>query len=90
MKHARIAYAGAIHRAVAQDDGLLLQDGRTVDPEHVVWLPPLETVALTADPPNNTNWLAPEPTVVARATPAELTNSSAEMLSTLPLARPPE
>ena len=42
MKHARIAYAGAIHRAVAQDDGLLLLDGRLVDPELVVWLPPLE------------------------------------------------
>ncbi|MEY4884600.1 MAG: hypothetical protein RIS34_2454 [Pseudomonadota bacterium] len=41
MKHARIAYAGAIHNATAHADQLLLADGRLVQPEAVVWLPPL-------------------------------------------------
>lgn len=41
MKHARIAYAGRIQHAIAQDEHLLLDDGSRVAPEAVVWLPPL-------------------------------------------------
>lgn len=44
MKHARIAYAGAIHNAVERDGQLLLADGRLVSPISVVWLPPLAPV----------------------------------------------
>ena len=44
MKHARIAYAGAIHNAVERDGQLLLADGRLVSQEAVVWLPPLRPV----------------------------------------------
>ena len=48
MKHARIAWAGALHDAVAVDDRLLLtagpHAGRTVGPDEVVWLPPLDPV----------------------------------------------
>ena len=44
MKHARVAYAGAIHHAVADDtaspNGLRLDDGRRVAEDAVVWLPP--------------------------------------------------
>ena len=45
MKHARIAYDGAIHHAVEQDGNLLLDDGRSVSQDAVVWLPPLKPVA---------------------------------------------
>jgi 5-oxopent-3-ene-1,2,5-tricarboxylate decarboxylase / 2-hydroxyhepta-2,4-diene-1,7-dioate isomerase len=41
MKHARVAYAGAIHDAVERDGQLLLADGRLVAQDAVVWLPPL-------------------------------------------------
>ena len=41
MKHARIAYAGALHHAVECEGRLLLDDGRLVDGDAVVWLPPL-------------------------------------------------
>ncbi len=41
MKHARVAYAGAIHDAVERDGQLLLADGRLVSQDAVVWLPPL-------------------------------------------------
>jgi 5-oxopent-3-ene-1,2,5-tricarboxylate decarboxylase / 2-hydroxyhepta-2,4-diene-1,7-dioate isomerase len=41
MKHARVAWAGAIHDAVECEGRLLLADGRLVAPEAVVWLPPL-------------------------------------------------
>ena len=42
MKHARVAYAGAIHDAVERDGELLLADGRLVSQDAVVWLPPLK------------------------------------------------
>ena len=42
MKHARVAYAGAIHDAVERDGQLLLQDGRLVSQHAAVWLPPLK------------------------------------------------
>ena len=42
MKHARVAYAGAIHEATEHDGCLRLMDGRTVAEEAVVWLPPVE------------------------------------------------
>ncbi len=43
MKHARIAWQGAVHRAIVQDDGhLRLADGRVAAQDEVVWLPPIE------------------------------------------------
>ena len=41
MKRARVAYAGALHSAVERDGALLLDDGRVVAQDAVVWLPPL-------------------------------------------------
>ena len=41
MKHARVAWAGAVHHAVEQDGQLRLADGRLVLQDAVVWLPPL-------------------------------------------------
>jgi 5-oxopent-3-ene-1,2,5-tricarboxylate decarboxylase/2-hydroxyhepta-2,4-diene-1,7-dioate isomerase len=40
MKHARVAYAGAVHSAVELDGRLSLLDGRTPEEHEVVWLPP--------------------------------------------------
>jgi 5-oxopent-3-ene-1,2,5-tricarboxylate decarboxylase / 2-hydroxyhepta-2,4-diene-1,7-dioate isomerase len=45
MKHARVAYAGALHDAVERDGKLLLADGRLVAQEAVLWLPPLAPVS---------------------------------------------
>ena len=49
MKHARIAWAGALHEAVECEGQLRLtrspHAGRLVDFEEVVWLPPLAPVA---------------------------------------------
>ena len=41
MKHARIAWAGAVHDAVEEEGQLRLADGRLVAQDAVVWLPPL-------------------------------------------------
>lgn len=40
MKHARVAYAGAVHTAMEIDGRLCLADGRTPQEHEVVWLPP--------------------------------------------------
>ena len=45
MKHARIAWAGAVHDAVEENGQLRLADGRLVAQDAVVWLPPLARVA---------------------------------------------
>ena len=45
MKHARIAWAGAVHDAVEEDGQLRLADGRLVAQDAVVWLAPLTPVA---------------------------------------------
>lgn len=42
MKHARIAYLGAIHEAVEENGDLRLFDGRLIDKNDVVWLPPVD------------------------------------------------
>lgn len=44
MKRARIAWQGAVHSALVNDDlaGFTLADGRNVPESEVVWLPPVE------------------------------------------------
>jgi 5-oxopent-3-ene-1,2,5-tricarboxylate decarboxylase / 2-hydroxyhepta-2,4-diene-1,7-dioate isomerase len=42
MKHARVAYAGAIHYATEKNGCLLLPDGRVLLENAVVWLPPVQ------------------------------------------------
>jgi 5-oxopent-3-ene-1,2,5-tricarboxylate decarboxylase/2-hydroxyhepta-2,4-diene-1,7-dioate isomerase len=42
MKHARVAYEGAIHAATEAEGALRLADGRRVGFDEVVWLPPVE------------------------------------------------
>ena len=48
MKTARVAYAGAIHTASPHEQGLCLADGRVLNEEDVVWLPPFEVGTVIA------------------------------------------
>lgn len=41
MKYARVAYKGAVYTATEENGRLLLADGRLVEEEQVVWLPPV-------------------------------------------------
>jgi 5-oxopent-3-ene-1,2,5-tricarboxylate decarboxylase/2-hydroxyhepta-2,4-diene-1,7-dioate isomerase len=42
MKHARVAYAGAVHEATESRGRVRLADGRLVHEDAVVWLPPVQ------------------------------------------------
>jgi 5-oxopent-3-ene-1,2,5-tricarboxylate decarboxylase / 2-hydroxyhepta-2,4-diene-1,7-dioate isomerase len=42
MKHARVAYAGAIHDATESGGQVRLPDGRMLEEDALVWLPPIE------------------------------------------------
>lgn len=48
MKYARVACLGAIHEAVQAGNKLKLRDGRLVDENEVVWLPPIEAGTIFA------------------------------------------
>ena len=48
MKHARVAYAGAIHDAIEVSGRLRLPCGRIVAEDAVVWLPPVEAGTIFA------------------------------------------
>jgi 5-oxopent-3-ene-1,2,5-tricarboxylate decarboxylase / 2-hydroxyhepta-2,4-diene-1,7-dioate isomerase len=48
MMRARVAYSGAVHEATPHERGLRLADGRIVDEQTVVWLPPFEVGTVIA------------------------------------------
>jgi 5-oxopent-3-ene-1,2,5-tricarboxylate decarboxylase/2-hydroxyhepta-2,4-diene-1,7-dioate isomerase len=48
MKHARIAWGGAVRSAVASSGGLRLADGTELAEEQVVWLPPVAAGTIIA------------------------------------------
>jgi 5-oxopent-3-ene-1,2,5-tricarboxylate decarboxylase / 2-hydroxyhepta-2,4-diene-1,7-dioate isomerase len=72
VKHARVAHAGAVHRAVACAEGLRLADGRSVAEDAVVWLPPVEPgtiIALGINYANHKKELSKELTIGAKDEP---------------------
>ena len=72
MKHARVAYAGAVHCASPSGDQLRLADGRIVAEDAVVWLPPVEAgtiIALGINYADHKKELAKELTLGAKDEP---------------------
>ena len=72
MKHARVAYAGAIHTATPAAHGVQLADGRVVAEDAVVWLPPFEVgtiIALGLNYADHLKELSKELTVTAKDEP---------------------
>lgn len=72
MKHARIAWAGAVHHAVADGDRLLLANGTRVAEDQVVWLPPVvpgTIIALGINYADHKKELAGELTLSAKDEP---------------------
>lgn len=72
MKHARIAWAGAVHHAVADGSGLRLADGTRLAEDEVVWLPPVQpgtVIALGINYADHKKELAKELTLSAKDEP---------------------
>lgn len=75
MKRARVAYAGAVHTALAHPSDpqrLQLADGRVVDESAVVWLPPFEVgtvIALGLNYADHVKELAKELTLTTKDEP---------------------
>ena len=72
MKRARIAWAGAIHHAVADGNGLRLADGTRLAEDEVVWLPPVQPgtiIALGINYADHKKELAKELTLTAKDEP---------------------
>jgi len=72
MKHARIAWAGAIHSAVEDANQLRLADGTLLAEDEVVWLPPLvpgTIIALGINYADHKKELAKELTLSAKDEP---------------------
>jgi 5-oxopent-3-ene-1,2,5-tricarboxylate decarboxylase/2-hydroxyhepta-2,4-diene-1,7-dioate isomerase len=72
VKHARVAWGGAVRSAVASGGGLRLADGTVLAEEQVVWLPPLEPgtiIALGINFADHKKELAKELTLSAKDEP---------------------
>jgi 5-oxopent-3-ene-1,2,5-tricarboxylate decarboxylase/2-hydroxyhepta-2,4-diene-1,7-dioate isomerase len=72
VKRARIAWAGAIHTAVADGDGLRLANGTQLAEDDVVWLPPVQPgtiIALGINYADHRKELAQELTLTAKDEP---------------------
>ncbi len=72
MKTARVAYGGAIHTAYEHGDRIRLEDGRVLDENAVVWLPPFEVgtvIALGLNYADHLKELAGELTVTSKDEP---------------------
>jgi 5-oxopent-3-ene-1,2,5-tricarboxylate decarboxylase / 2-hydroxyhepta-2,4-diene-1,7-dioate isomerase len=83
MKSARVAYAGAVHRAEPHPQGLRLADGRVLAETEVVWLPPFEVgtiVALGLNYADHAKELARELTTSARDEPLVFLKSAGSLL----------
>jgi 5-oxopent-3-ene-1,2,5-tricarboxylate decarboxylase/2-hydroxyhepta-2,4-diene-1,7-dioate isomerase len=83
MKHARVAYGGAIHDAFEHPAGLRLEDGRVLAEDAVVWLPPFEAgtiIALGLNYADHLKELSQELTVTSRDEPLVFLKSAGALI----------
>lgn len=83
MKRARVAYQGAVHDAVAHEQGLRLADGRVVAEDAVVWLPPFEVgtvIALGLNYADHLKELSKELTVTTQDEPLAFLKSASALI----------
>ena len=83
MKRARVAYAGAVHEAVAHAQGLQLADGRVVAEDAVVWLVPFEVgtvIALGLNYADHLKELSKELTVTTQDEPLAFLKSASALI----------
>lgn len=89
---ARVAFGGAIHQAWPAADGLLLDDGRRVAEDAVVWLPPFEpgtVIALGLNYADHVKELSKELTVTNRDEPLVFLKGSGTLIGHRAVTRRP-
>ena len=72
MKRARVAFGGSIHEAYEHPAGVVLEDGRVLAEDQVVWLPPFEAgtiIALGLNYADHVKELSKELTVTSQDEP---------------------
>ena len=83
MKHARVAFGGAVHDATEHPAGLRLADGRVLAEDAVVWLPPFEVgtvIALGLNYADHVKELSKELTVTAKDEPLAFLKSPGALI----------
>ncbi len=93
MKHAKVAYGGAIHDAYEHLAGLKLADGRVLAEDAVVWLPPFDVgtiIALGLNYADHVKELAQELTVTAKDEPLAFLKSRSSLVGHRSQTRRPE
>ena len=93
MKHARVAYAGAIHAATEHPAGLRLADGRVLAEDVVVWLPPFEAgtvIALGLNYADHVKELSKELTLSSQDEPLAFLKSPGALIGHRGQTRRPE
>jgi 5-oxopent-3-ene-1,2,5-tricarboxylate decarboxylase / 2-hydroxyhepta-2,4-diene-1,7-dioate isomerase len=93
MKTARVAYAGAIHEAHPHARGLQLADGRVLQEQDVVWLPPFEVgtiIALGLNYADHLKELSKELTVTSKDEPLVFLKGPGALLGHRGMTRRPK
>jgi len=93
MKTARVAYAGALHTATPHAQGLQLADGRVLNEEAVVWLPPFEVgtiLALGLNYADHVKELSKELTITTKDEPLVFLKSAGALIGHRGETRRPE
>lgn len=92
MKTARVAYAGGIHTASEHGDQIRLADGRILDHDAVVWLPPFEVgsiIALGLNYTDHVRELSGELTITNKDEPLVFLKSSSSLIGHRGVTRRP-
>ncbi|MGH1360824.1 MAG: fumarylacetoacetate hydrolase family protein [Burkholderiaceae bacterium] len=92
MKTARVAYSGSIHTATEHGEQLRLADGRVVDQDAVVWLPPFDVgtiIALGLNYADHVKELSKELTVTSQDEPLVFLKSASSLIGHRGVTRRP-
>lgn len=93
MRTANVAYAGALHQARPHANGIQLEDGRILEEDQVVWLPPFDVgtvIALGLNYADHVKELSKELTVTSKDEPLAFLKTTGALIGHRGLTRRPK
>lgn len=93
MRTANVAYAGALHQARPHASGIQLEDGRILEEDQVVWLPPFDVgtvIALGLNYADHVKELSTELTVTSKDEPLAFLKTTGALIGHRGLTRRPK